>query len=162
MGTTLTAVRLVQPDTAVVVHVGDSRCYRLRSGELERLTTDHTWVAREVAAGRLDADAARVHPRSHVLTRALGIDRMSEPDVARHEARPGDLFLLCTDGLHNMLADADIRRILADPSVRLEAGTSPDEVRKRLKRGCRDLVTAALEAGGIDNVTVALAAVRRT
>jgi protein phosphatase len=160
MGTTLTAATLVQPDAAILTHLGDSRCYRLRSGELERLTADHTWVAREVAAGRLDAEAARVHPRSHILTRAVGTDRISEPEVRVHEARPGDLLLLCTDGLHNLLVDDEIRRILDDPRLRVAEDTPADRVRRRLKAGCKALVDAALEAGGIDNVTVVLAAVR--
>lgn len=159
MGTTLTAATLVPPDTLVVAHVGDSRCYRLRRGKLERLTTDHTWVAREVAAGRLDAETARVHPRSHVLTRALGSDRTPEPDVTHHTVRSGDLVLLCTDGLTNMVDDEGIASILGDSRVALDAETGADEVRRRLKRGCARLVDAALDAGGIDNVTVVLAGV---
>lgn len=160
MGTTLTAAALTPPDGVIVVHVGDSRCYRLRDGELERLTDDHTWVAREVAAGRLDADVARVHPRSHVLTRAVGSDRRPDPDVTLHGARPGDLLLLCTDGLTNMLDDAELHRVLTRAPPVAEPGVPPDEARLRLRRATRRLLEAALSAGGVDNVTAVLAAIR--
>jgi protein phosphatase len=161
MGTTLTAGQLAAPDTLVVAHVGDSRCYRLRGTKLERLTRDHTWVAREVAAGRLDPEMARVHPRSHVLTRALGGERAPDPEVTCHGLRAGDLVLLCTDGLTNMLDDAALGRVLTDRALALAADLPADATRRRLKAACRHLVDAALEAGGIDNVTVVLAAVRQ-
>jgi protein phosphatase len=138
MGTTLTALALVQ-DRAIVAHVGDSRLYRLREGALDRLTDDHTWVEDAVRNGILTADEAAVHPRRNVLTRAIGIDAALEIDVASHAIEPGDLFLLCTDGLTGHVGEAMIAETLAgyDPAV---AATR--------------LISLALGGGGADNVTV--------
>lgn len=129
MGTTLTAL-LLGNDTAILGHVGDSRAYRYRGGELEQLTEDHS-----------------LHPGSSVLTRALGTEERTRPDLAEHEARPGDLFLLASDGLTDEVSDALITEILGRSGA--ESGDEDPA-----GRAARELVDAALSAGGRDNVTV--------
>lgn len=139
MGTTLTAV-MVEGTTLTFAHVGDSRAYLLSSGGLARLTRDHSMVADMVRAGTLSEEQARSHPNRSVITRALGTDPNVTADVFETEAGPGDRLMLCTDGLHGMVADADIERILS------ESGDPTTTARA--------LVDAALEAGGQDNVSV--------
>ena len=144
MGTTLTAL-LSRPDPGpwLIAHVGDSRAYRLREGSLEQLTRDQTWVQDQVDAGNLSPQQARNHPFSAMITSALGI-REAELDVQVIEAehRLDDLFLLCSDGLTAALQDDDIRSILVE-NPDLDAATDA-------------LVDAANQAGGPDNITVAL------
>lgn len=142
MGTTLTACVLDENGIGRVGHIGDSRLYRLREGVLEQVTHDHTWVQREVDAGRLSADAARTHPLSHIVTRVLSEDVEPEMDVLATPLAPGDLLLLATDGLYNMVADVEIARILTQ-SLPLPELTN-------------ELIDAANAAGGVDNVTVIL------
>jgi serine/threonine protein phosphatase PrpC len=140
MGTTMVAM-LHLGDQAVFGHVGDSRCYLLRDDDLVRLTSDHSWVNEQVKLGLMTDDAAQRHPMRNIVTRALG----SRPDVAVEvQASPieaGDIVLLCSDGLNTMLSDQEIHDILAarreDPPA-----------------ACRDLVHAANQRGGEDNVTV--------
>lgn len=139
MGTTVAAF-LVAGESAVVAHVGDSRIYRLRSGDLRLLTEDHTWVNEQVTAGFLSEDQARVHPLKNVVTRALGGEGDLEVDVDEVDLQPGDRYLLCSDGLTTMLRDAEI----ADRMRRRE---SPEQV-------CGRLVAAAQERGGYDDTTV--------
>ena len=142
MGTTLTAL-VLRPDLSCHVgHIGDSRLYRLRGGRLEQLTRDHTWVQREVDAGRLAPAAARSHHLSHILTRVLSDDLDPEPDLLSGSCAPGDLLLLASDGLYNLLPDPAIARLLG------EEGPLPDRVQA--------LLDAANAAGGVDNVTVVL------
>lgn len=140
MGTTLTALLLADDRAWAIGHVGDSRAYRLRGGSLERLTRDHTVVQQLVERGRLTEEQARVHPRSSVLTRALGIEREVEAELYDGRARAGDRFLLCSDGLTAMVPEDRIQELLE------EAG-DPSEVADRL-------VGAANQAGGADNITV--------
>ena len=142
MGTTLTAC-VVQPDGALHLgHIGDSRAYRLRDEILEQITTDHTWVQREVDAGRLSARAARTHALSHVITNALGVDDSDEPDLIATTAAPDDLLLLCSDGLTGMLDDDQLTALL------LRYAPLADLV--------NGLIRAANAAGGVDNITVVL------
>jgi len=138
MGTTLTAV-IVSGDELYVAHVGDSRAYLLRDGELKALTEDHTLVQELVNEGRLSANEARAHPQKNVLTRALGIEDDTEIDEFNVAVRAGDRVLLCTDGLTGMLDDGDIRR------------TMNEEINTQAT--ARKLVDAANDAGGIDNIT---------
>jgi protein phosphatase len=141
MGTTATVIQL-HGGAYFGVHVGDSRAYLFRHGELSRLTTDHTWVQEQVDQGILTEAAARVHPYSSVLTQALGTTGDVEPDTFSGDALPGDLFLLCSDGLMAVLDDADIAQVLgAETSL---------EVRGK------GLVDAANAGGGPDNITVVL------
>jgi serine/threonine protein phosphatase PrpC len=131
--------------TAAVAHVGDSRAYRLRDGRLEQITQDHTWVNEQVVAGFLSKEQARTHPLKNVVTRALGGESDVLVDVREMEVRPGDLFLLCSDGLTGMLSDSDIRD-------RLASGRSLHEI-------CRTLINDSNARGGIDNITVVLLAI---
>ncbi len=139
MGTTLTAV-VLRELTAQLVHVGDSRAYLLRAGDLRRLTDDHTLVNRMVRSGEISEAEAEVHPHRSVLTRSLGTD----PDVAVDEftvaLTDGDRLLLCSDGLTGMVTEEQIRVIL-------EAAPDPQDAADRLVR-------AANRAGGVDNITV--------
>lgn len=144
MGTTLTVLRVDPEDgSGLIVHVGDSRAYRLRAGELAQLTRDQTWVQQQVDAGRLSPEQARSHPFSSMLTCALGIEAADlDVQVIDPEPRPDDLFLLCSDGLTARLTDDDLGAILDRDSD--------------LADTARALVDAANEAGGPDNITVAL------
>ncbi|HEY0782471.1 MAG TPA: Stp1/IreP family PP2C-type Ser/Thr phosphatase [Thermoanaerobaculia bacterium] len=144
MGTTVVGF-LLDGKTAAVAHVGDSRAYRLRNGRLEQLTQDHTWVHEQVVAGLLSREQARSHPLKNVVTRALGGESEVVVDVRELEVQPGDLFLLCSDGLTGMLNDGDIRD-------RMGSGRTLHEI-------CRVLVNDANARGGIDNVTVVLLSV---
>jgi PPM family protein phosphatase len=138
MGTTLTAF-VAGRDRIYLAHVGDSRAYLLRDGDLRLLTEDHTLVQRMVKEGRLTPEQAEIHPQRSVLTRALGIEVELEVDQATVEVTASDRILLCSDGLTAMIGDEDIRKILAghdDPQSASEA-----------------LVEAANAAGGQDNIT---------
>ena len=146
MGTTLTALVLRPEDRrAVIGHVGDSRAYRYEGGRLRQITRDHTWVQEQIDAGRLSPGDAHGHPYSHVLAQAVGVGDDVVPDVIETEAAVGQLHLLCTDGLTNMLTETAMERILEDT---LPAG---------LEATARALVDAANERGGADNITVVLA-----
>lgn len=144
MGTTLTVLRFESREegTGAIVHIGDSRAYRLRDGRLEQLTKDHTWVQERVDAGVLTPEQARAHPYSSILTRVLGTDEPLAPDVVTVEARPGDLYLLCSDGLSGMVPDADLERILNESD---DLGELADL-----------LIQAAKAGGGFDNITAVL------
>ncbi len=139
MGTTLTAA-LVEDDEVGFAHVGDSRAYLFRDGELKLLTSDHSLVEELRRQGRLTDEQAEDHPQRSIITRALGPEREVDVDTMTYRARPGDVFLLCSDGLTTMLREERIAATLADaPSL--------DEAVERL-------VGEANEAGGRDNITV--------
>ena len=143
MGTTLTAVALVEEDgddVLAVVQVGDSRAYRMRDGELEQLTDDHNVAEEMVRIGRLTPDEATVHPHRHMLTRALGIQLDVEVDCFGVTPFAGDRYLLASDGLMNEVDDAEIARTLR----RLD---DPDDA-------AHELVHMARTRGGRDNITV--------
>jgi PPM family protein phosphatase len=142
MGSTIT-VALVDGTAGAVslAHVGDSRAYLLRGGSLEQLTADHSLVAELVRSGRLTEEEAENHPQRSVITRVLGTDPDVDVDTLSVLAEPGDLFLLCSDGLTAMLRDEDILQVLE------EADGDPE-------RAARALVDAANHAGGDDNITV--------
>jgi len=143
MGTTLTALILKQ-DEGILAHVGDSRCYRLREGVFEQLSRDHTLVARLVEQGVIPPEQARYHPQRNVIRQAVGVADPSEPlepDIETFALQAGDLYLLCSDGLTDMVDDAEIEAILRD-----EPPT----------RAAWRLVDRALANGGRDNITVAL------
>ncbi len=141
MGTTVVGAML-RDEVAAIVHVGDSRAYRLRGGHLELMTQDHTWVNEQVVAGYLSEEQAKSHPLKNVVTRALGGDSDVLVDVSETRVKDGDLYLLCSDGLTTMLSDQDIHRILS--------------VDAPLEDVCRRLVEEANARGGFDNVTVLL------
>jgi serine/threonine protein phosphatase PrpC len=141
MGTTVVGF-LLKGRIAAVAHVGDSRLYRFRGGELELLTQDHTWVNEQVVAGYLSAEQARAHPLKNVVTRALGGESEVVVDVRETEVMPEDCYLLCSDGLTTMLSDGEITELLSQD--------------KSLEQICRDLVDASNGKGGHDNITVVL------
>lgn len=142
MGTTVVAC-LADEATMSVAHVGDSRAYLVRAGELSRITNDHSWVFEQVQAGMLTEAEAEKHPLRNVITRALGGALHVTPDASEIEVRPGDVYLLCSDGLTGMVPEPEI--------LRLVAGCQGD-----LEKACRDLIDAANERGGLDNVTAVL------
>jgi PPM family protein phosphatase len=144
MGTTVTAATVVAAGQALqLAHVGDSRAYLLRAGELRQLTTDHTVVAEAVARGLLTRGQAAVHPQRGVVTRAVGLDPDVRVDLPEPlELAPGDQVLLCSDGLTEVVGDDRIAAELAE-------GADGDDA-------CAALVAAANRAGGPDNVTVVL------
>jgi PPM family protein phosphatase len=138
MGTTMTLLN-VEDGIATIAHIGDSRAYLLRDGELRQVTEDHTVAAEYVAQGQLSPEEAAAHPQRHMLLRTLGLTRFVNVDEVKIDLSPGDRILLCSDGLTEMVKDNAIGKILADGS--------PDEV-------VWDLVETANEAGGVDNITV--------
>jgi protein phosphatase len=139
MGTTMT-VALVEGAEVTFGHVGDSRAYIFRDEALEQLTDDHSLVAELVRGGKLSPEEAEHHPQRSVITRAIGTDPDVDVDTFVVDARPGDVFLLCSDGLTDMIGDAEI----------VEAMTR----RKSLEGATRELVRLANKAGGEDNITV--------
>jgi serine/threonine protein phosphatase PrpC len=140
MGTTMT-VALVEDGRIWIGHVGDSRAYLIRGGTLEQLTEDHSQVAELVRSGKLSPEEAETHPQRSVVTRALGTDPDVDVDTFSVEARPGDLFLLCSDGLTTMVDDDGI---LAEV----------DRHRENLRSAAKALVRAANRGGGEDNITI--------
>ena len=145
MGTTVTACMLAADGTLYVVHVGDSRAYLVRDGQLKRLTDDHSVVAELVRGGALTEEQADRHPQRNVITRALGAQRELVADAFQVPVQDGDLIMLCTDGVSAAIGDTGIGRALLD-------GHPLDDA-------ARLLVEAADAAGGEDNATVVLARV---
>ncbi|HMJ02001.1 MAG TPA: PP2C family serine/threonine-protein phosphatase, partial [Conexibacter sp.] len=141
MGTTITAAYLDE-DELSLAHVGDSRAYLLRDGELSRLTRDHTLVEELVRRGELTEQEAAEHPQRSIITRALGPEEEVEIDLRTHRVQAGDLVLLCSDGLTGMIDEAEVAGILLGADSLGTAG--------------RSLVAAANDAGGRDNITVVL------
>ena len=137
MGTTATAI-VLDGDRAGLVHIGDSRAYRLRAGRLEQLTEDHTLVQSLVDEGRITADEARHHPHRSLILRVLDGRQEIQPDLRTLDVRPGDRLLVCSDGLCGFVTDGDIARVLGSGTVDSAAV---------------DLLRLALESGSSDNVT---------
>ena len=141
MGTTLVGL-VVEERRVWVINVGDSRCYRLRAGRLEQFTQDHSLVEEQVRLGRMTRSEALRSPLKNVITRALGTQNRVTPDIFELEAEPGDIFLLCSDGLTRELSDPLIESIVG-------MDLAPEEL-------CGRLVNAAKKAGGHDNITCLL------
>jgi len=140
MGTTLTAAIVnAEREEVAIGHVGDSRAYRLRDGRLEQLTRDHSLVEEMRRKGQLTDAQAEDHPQRSIITRALGPEPEVEPDVHTVAAAPGDVFLICSDGLNTMLGEDQIRKLLAGASS--------------LEAAMQALVDEANSAGGRDNIT---------
>jgi serine/threonine protein phosphatase PrpC len=144
MGTVVTALLIDEvAGTVAIGHVGDSRAYRWRDGELDQLTPDHSLVGELVRAGRLSIEEAEQHPHRSVITRAVGTEPSVEVETLTVTAAPGDLYLICSDGLTDIVRDEQIAEVITaahnDPTAAAEA-----------------LVAAANHAGGIDNITVVL------
>lgn len=140
MGTTLTAGSFDDEGHLVLGHVGDSRAYLARGGELERVTTDHSLVEELIQAGELTPEEAERDPRRSMITRALGLEPGVAVDVIELDLRDGDRLVLCSDGLTTMVGEDDIASLLAEEP---DAATAADR-----------LVDAANAAGGVDNITV--------
>ena len=141
MGTTLTAA-IVTGDEVSIGHVGDSRAYRLRDGALEQLTRDHSLVAELERSGQISPEAAEHHPQRSIITRALGPEPEVDVDTYTVAGRSGDVYLLCSDGLTSMVSDEELRSIVRQADD--------------LNAAAADLVRAANQSGGKDNVTVVL------
>lgn len=142
MGTTVVAV-LIDQDTAYIGHVGDSRAYLLRNQEIKQLTKDHSLLNKYLQKGLITPENSEGYPYKHIITRALGSQPLVEVDLQTFDLQPGDCFLLCTDGLTNMLTEEDIRTILT---------TMDNDPEK----GCRRLIEVANSKGGEDNITTIL------
>jgi serine/threonine protein phosphatase PrpC len=140
MGTTMT-VAIVNGSEVTIGHVGDSRAYVVRGGRLEQLTEDHSLVNELLKSGKLSREEAETHPQRSVITRAVGTDPDVDVDAFTFAAGEGDIFLLCSDGLTDMVADADILDII-------------ERHRDDLDRATKALVSAANRGGGEDNITV--------
>ena len=147
MGTTFVAVAIPPGTTSVahIAHLGDSRAYLYRTGQLSRLTRDHTLVEKWVQRGQIDAATALSHPERHILTKGLGMGVDMKPELTSTPVSPDDLIMICSDGLTKMLDDAAIASLLARAN-----GNS--------QRACHDLIELALRNGGEDNVTVIVVA----
>ena len=141
MGTTLTAL-LWSGSQLGLVHIGDSRAYLLRDGEVFQITHDHTMVQMLLDDGKITAEEVASHPQRSLLLRAMGRDGV-EPDLQLREARPGDRYLLCSDGLHDVVAAESIAEVLRTVS-------DPDQAAK-------DLIALAIDGGGPDNITCIVA-----
>jgi PPM family protein phosphatase len=141
MGTTVTAAK-VTGDEVSLGHVGDSRAYRLRDGELEQVTRDHSLVAELERSGQITPEAAEHHPQRSIITRALGPEPDVQVDTYTLAGRDGDLFLICSDGLTSMISDEELGSILR----------SSDS----LDQAAESLVRAANQSGGKDNITVVM------
>ena len=150
MGTTVVTM-LIDPssESYTLGHVGDSRAYLLRDGELTQLTTDDTWVQERLDANHLTAEQASGHPLGHMITQCLGLENRPDPHVSEGNLIAGDIYVLCSDGLTGALTDENITEILHGT---LGSNPNPQDAEDAVK----DIVDAANHAGGHDNITVAL------
>jgi protein phosphatase len=142
MGTTL-VVTLFRDNRLSVAHIGDSRLYRLRDDQLEQVTRDHSLLQEQIDSGMLTKEAARKAQNKNLVTRALGIEPEVEPEIHTYDVRPGDIYLLCSDGLNDMVEDEDIELTLNAMGANLPLAAS-------------QLVQMANDNGGRDNVSVIL------
>jgi serine/threonine protein phosphatase PrpC len=143
MGTTLVVV-VANRDKFIVAHIGDSRAYLLGKSEIAQLTTDHSLVSELIKSGQISVDEAEKHPRKNILTRALGTEIEIDIDLQFFEWKPQDVILICTDGLSGLVDPLDVLHIVQDAS--------------HLQVASEYLVQKALDAGGYDNITLALIA----
>jgi serine/threonine protein phosphatase PrpC len=138
MGTTLTAM-LVEDGAAYIVHAGDSRAYRLRAARIEQITEDHSWTREQVKAGMMTEDEAKFSEFRHIITRSIGFERHVRLDAHRLDVEPGDLFLLCSDGMSNYVEERELEGLMLElPPQKL----------------ADHLVDLANDRGGEDNITV--------
>jgi serine/threonine protein phosphatase PrpC len=139
MGTTL-VVAVFQESKLMLGHIGDSRCYRLRDGELQQITKDHSLLQEQLDAGLLTLEQAATSSHKNLVTRALGVEDAVLLELNEHQVEPGDLYMMCSDGLSDMVGDAEIAGVL-------ESQAPMDQKADRL-------ITVANEHGGRDNITV--------
>ena len=142
MGTTVVAA-MAGDGKISVAHVGDSRAYMIRNGKISRITNDHSWVYEQVQAGMLTEAEAEKHPLRNVITRALGGALSVNPDASEIDSRPGDVYLLCSDGLTGMVPEEEILKLITENADDLE-------------KACQQLIDTANARGGLDNVTAIL------
>jgi protein phosphatase len=142
MGTTI-SLAVFSDDIINIGHVGDSRVYLFRNNTFEQVTTDHSYIEELIKSGTITKEEARTHPRRNVITRALGNEEVVIPDLYKLEFLPGDILLMCTDGLTNMLDDDEIFNVL-------NTIKAPEDI-------CSRLVEIANQKGGEDNITVIVA-----
>ncbi|HZW21320.1 Stp1/IreP family PP2C-type Ser/Thr phosphatase [Noviherbaspirillum sp.] len=147
MGTTLVAA-VFHGDEVTVAHVGDSRAYRLREGELRQITRDHSLLQEQIDAGLITPELARFSSSKNLVTRAVGVAGDLDVEVHGHRVQAGDIYLLCSDGLTDMLSDTEVLEVM------LREGSLDDM--------CRSLVQRANSNGGLDNISVVLAKVTAT
>jgi protein phosphatase len=147
MGTTL-VVALFYDNRVMVAHIGDSRLYRLRNGEFRQITKDHSLLQEQIDSGMLTPEQAKLSANKNLVTRALGIDPTVEPEIHEYEALPGDIYLLCSDGLCDMVSDEDIDMVLQTLGA-------------NLKLCVQQLIQMANDNGGRDNVSVILVRIVR-
>jgi len=147
MGTTL-VVGLFFDNRVAVAHIGDSRCYRLRDNKLEQITRDHSLLQEQIDSGLLTKEAARRSQNKNLVTRALGIEVSAAPEVHVHDVKSGDVYLMCSDGLNDMVEDEDIELAVSSLSSNLSLAAS-------------QLVQMANDAGGRDNVSVILIKIKK-
>ncbi|MBI2961490.1 MAG: Stp1/IreP family PP2C-type Ser/Thr phosphatase [Betaproteobacteria bacterium] len=147
MGTTL-VVALFYDNRVTIAHIGDSRLYLLRDGEFKQVTKDHSLLQEQIDSGMLTREQARHSANKNLVTRALGIDATVEPEIHDYDTRPGDIYLLCSDGLCDMVSDEDIEMVLQTLGA-------------NLKLCVQQLIQMANDNGGRDNVSVMLVRVRR-
>lgn len=147
MGTTL-VVGLFFDNKVTVAHIGDSRCYRLRDNKLEQITRDHSLLQEQIDSGLLTKEAARRSQNKNLVTRALGIEVGADLEVHVHEVQSGDVYLMCSDGLNDMVEDEDIELAVSSLSSNLPLAAS-------------QLVQMANDAGGRDNVSVVLIKIKK-
>jgi protein phosphatase len=141
MGTTL-VVAVYRGDKLWLGHIGDSRAYRFRNGHLEQLTRDHSLLQEQIDAGLITAEQAAYSMHKNLVTRAVGVDELVELEIHDYPVEPGDVLLMCSDGLSDMLSDEQITQLLRTSDSLASAGTM--------------LVQAANAAGGRDNIAVVL------
>jgi protein phosphatase len=146
MGTTV-VVGLFHRDKVIFAHVGDSRAYRFREGALEQITRDHSLLQEQIDAGLITPEAAQHSPNKNLITRAVGVDYEIEIEIHDHSVKPGDIYLLCSDGLSDMLTHDEIAAILGNPAATLDAA-------------CEALIAGANKHGGKDNISAILGKVR--
>jgi len=139
MATTCTAL-IITTKEAYLAHIGDSRCYLFRNGELTCLTEDHTLISMLLKSGKIKSEEAKKHPKRHMLVQALGATNNIKPQIIKFFYKTGDIFLLCSDGLYDVVSEEIIKDFLKNKSI--EAGD--------------DLIEMANKAGGPDNITVLL------
>lgn len=145
MGSTMTVISVTPGGLLFLAHVGDSRAYHLRDGQLRQLSVDHSFVAELVAMGKISAEEARTHQNRNLLMQALGLGRPLDVDRLTIELLAGDRMMLCSDGLYDLVSDEEIRQAMSsteDPATL-----------------CHDLIALANERGGSDNITVIAARV---
>ncbi len=140
MGTTLTLLWAGE-DRMHLAHVGDSRCYLLRDGELSQVSEDHSMVMEMVRAGILGRDEVRNHPMRNIITRAVGTEVLVDVDYLERERREGDRWLICSDGLHGLVSEDDLKRMMQETD---------------LDQAADHLMQAAMQAGGTDNISLVL------